>query len=196
MNVNAVTRRGAILVVAQGVVLAVGLGVVAALIVSERWGRWEDLGDVVLSLWVVAFGCLFVYLAVHFGRGAIQSVRLLRQQPPYLRIDERGIECARGQFLWSDIERVDQVFDEVGGSGVWSLIFTLRPGSTGYAAEATYLDGYDREQIGQTSLTPFGLEASVPRCRRQALAGVLRYHGAAPTKTTREQLLRERSVVL
>jgi hypothetical protein len=191
VTVYAMTRRRAIISAGMSVILAVGFGFVAVSLVVERWDRWDDLGDVVLTLWVVAFGCLFAVVAVHVGRVAVQSLSILRDQPPYFRIDERGIECARGRFSWSDIEHVVQVYDEVGESGVWSLIFTLRPGSTGYAAEATYLDGYDREEIGQTRLTNFGLEATVPGCRKQALAGVLRYHGATPAKTTRSRLLQE-----
>ena len=112
--------------VAQGVVLAVGLasslrsflGTVGAM-----GGSWrccaEPLGGRVRLPFRLSGGPLWP---------RCDSVSAAPPTTtPYLRIDERGIECARGQFLWSDIERVDQVFDEVGGSGVWSLIFNCAP---------------------------------------------------------------------
>jgi len=131
-------------------------------------------------------------VALWMGQASIQAFRLRHHQDPYFRVDGQAIECARGRFLWRDVERVVEVID-IRGEGsertvvARSFICVLRPGVTPQRVERTYLDGVDSQLIGATSLTPFGLELRIEHCRKDAYHALATYRHT-PVKVEREEL--------
>jgi len=145
-------------------------------------------GDRAVGLLMVGLSAGGFYLAVWMGRGTIQSYQLRRHQDPYFLVDDHGIECARGRVAWRDIHRVVEVKDSVGEDRtLTSLIVRLHEGAMPQPAERAYLDGMDKELIAAASLTPYGLELTIPNCATQARS-VLSAYGHRPSMAVREGL--------
>jgi hypothetical protein len=171
----------------------IGLVIGPAFLVFGLQGLVEGpgFGDRVGGLVLAAFGLGGIGLALWMGQASIQSFKLRHHQDPYFRLDEQAIECARGRFLWRDIDRVVEVIDKR-GEGSDSIatrlfIFVLHEGATPQRVERAYLDGMDRELIGEASLTPYGLELTIDHCRKEAHQALANYHHA-PVKAEREKL--------
>jgi len=100
---------------------------------------------------LLAFVVGFVGLAV-CGSGAVRYLRMRLHPRPLLRIDETGLECARGRVSWADVEHVS--LKDVGG-GRRALLFTLSP----QAVSPSQAEGYEEDGV---SIEPPELRIVLP----------------------------------
>lgn len=151
------------------------------------YGLQDLLAGHVGGLLFVFFGAGWLSYVVWSGRVTVQSFRLERRQAPYFLIDDQGVECARGRFVWEDVIRVVEVIDRGSDSSSRSLIFVLQDGMTPQPVERAYLDGFDKEAIGAASLTDYGLELTINHCKKQAREALASY-GYRPLRVERKEL--------
>jgi hypothetical protein len=141
----------------------------------------------VTGLWAALLGAAF-FLGGFFALGwwIPKLLRQLRHPVPYFRIDDQGIECARGRFGWHDIRRVAEVVD----STPRSLVFVLEEETAAQPVDRPYLDDPDDFLGGEASLTPYGLELTISNGAKRARSALASYgHPAVPLK--REELSQE-----
>ena len=96
--------------------------------------------------------------AVIGGMFIVMPLRILRHQDPIFLLDDQGVECARGRFLWQDIREIVETTEWKDGGRIRTLVFVLKEATTPQPVERAYADGTVGGVVYRPRLSEHGLE--------------------------------------